>query len=610
MNRRALIALVRRLSPAPRSRWLWCAWLLLVLALVMPPVPLPRDTVNQIVVFDITQSMDVPDHELDGQSVSRLRFARESVRRALPGLRCGSKLGWAVFAEYRTLLLMAPIEVCANHAELIGALERIDGSMRWSNASEITKGVFWAMRTARDAGPSERIQVVFITDGHEAPPLASPTLPLFDDLHPGEQPGWLVGVGGDAEQPIPRADKFGRAIGLWRADEVVQRPGTSSEHLSSLHEAHLEALARQVGFGYARLRQPEAIVPVLQDPRAARRVMVPTDLSPVPLGVALMLLVWHFMPVRRVARGRAAVLALAALFTGTTARADDAPQALAPGVYLLSGHVAPWGPAFAGRVANSGFVIGERCVAVIDAGGSPTAARALLAAIRSISALPICYVIATHVHPDHLMGDDALADANAPQPGPQVVGHHRLAASLAARAPYYLRAMRRDFAAADTAQGVAPPTIAVHDRLELDLGGRALLLRAWPTAHTDTDLTVFDPASGTLWLGDLAFASHLPVLDGKLLGWRAVLRDLRTVQATRAVPGHGAVMNDWPADLGPTEAYLARLEVDVRQALRDGLSLSQTVARLGDASPPGWQLTQEFHRRNITAAYAELEWAR
>lgn len=613
MNRHALIALARRLNPAPQSRSLWCALVLLLLALVMPRVPLPRDTVNQIVVFDITQSMDVPDHELDGQNVSRLRFARESVRRALPGLPCGSKLGWAVFAEYRTLLLMAPIEVCANHAELIAALERIDGSMRWSNASEITKGVFWAMRTARDAGSGERIQVVFITDGHEAPPLASPTLPLFEDLHPGEQLGWLVGVGGDAEQPIPRADKFGRTIGLWRADEVVQRPGTSSEHLSALHEAHLEALARQVGFGYARLRSADAIVPVLHDPRAARRVMVPADLSPVPLGAALLLLVWHFMPVGRSARGRAAVLALAALFTGTTARADDAApaaQALAPGVYLLSGHVAPWGPLFAGRVANSGFVVGERCIAVIDAGGSPTAARTLLAAIRGISALPLCYVIATHVHPDHLMGTDALADANAPQPAPQVVGHHRLAASLAARAPYYLRAMQRDFAAADTAQGVAPPTIAVRDRLELDLGGRTLVLRAWPTAHTDTDLTVFDPTSGTLWLGDLAFDSHLPVLDGKLLGWRAVLRDLRTVQATRAVPGHGAVMTDWPADLGPTEAYLARLEVDVRQALRDGLSLSQTVARLGDASPQGWQLTQEFHRRNITAAYAELEWAR
>ena len=609
----AVAALARRLTPDPQARWLWCAFALLLLALVMPRVPLPRDAVEQIVVFDITQSMDVADHELDGRSVSRLRFARESVRRALPDLPCGSKIGWAVFAEYRTLLLMAPIEVCENHAELVGGLERIDGSMRWSNASEITKGVFWAMRMARDTTPGARTQVVFITDGHEAPPLGSRMLPLFDDLRPGELPGWLVGVGADVPQPIPRADKFGRPIGLWRADEVAQLPGTSSEHLSALHEAHLEALARRVGYSYARLRSTESIRPVLLDARAARRVMVPTDLSPLPVAAALLLLALNFMPVHRAARARAGVIALAALFTAGPSGADDAAvaaQRLAPGVYHLAGHMAPWGPQFAGRVANSGFVVGERCVAVIDAGGSPTAARILLAAIRRVSDLPLCYVIATHVHPDHLMGNDALAEANAPNAGPRVVGHARLAASLAARAPYYLRAMQRDFAAADVAQGVAPPTIAVADRLNLDLGGRTLTVRAWPTAHTDSDLTVFDPASGTLWLGDLAFVGHLPVLDGRLLGWRAVLRELRTVAATRAVPGHGPVITDWPAGLAPTEAYLARLEGDVREAVRDGLSLSETVARLGDAAPEGWSLTQEFHRRNLTAAYAELEWAR
>ncbi|HEU5294805.1 MAG TPA: quinoprotein relay system zinc metallohydrolase 2 [Burkholderiaceae bacterium] len=613
MSRSNWIALLHRLSPDPRARTLWFAFALLLLALAMPRVPLPRHTVDQIVVFDITQSMDVPDQGLDGHSVSRLRFARESVRRALPDLPCGSKVGWAVFAEYRTLLLMAPIEVCENHAELVAALERIDGTMRWSNASEITKGVFWAMRTARDTAAGGAVQVVFMTDGHEAPPLGARTLRLFDDLHPGEQPGWLVGVGGDTPQPIPRADKFGRPIGLWRADEVVQQPGTSSEHLSALHEAHLEALARQVGFRYARLRSLESIRPVLHDPRAAQRVMVPTDVSPLPVATALLLLAFNFMPARLGARGRAAAVALVALFSGAAARADEAAvtaQRLAPGVYHVAGHIAPWGPQFAGRVANSGFVIGERCIAVIDAGGSPTAARALLAAIRGISELPLCYVIATHVHPDHVMGTDALADANASGGGPQLVGHARLAASLAARAPYYLRAMQRDFAAADIARGVAAPAIAVQDRLELNLGGRTLTLRAWPTAHTDSDLTVLDRASGTLWLGDLAFVGHLPVLDGKLLGWRGVLHELRAVQAKRAVPGHGPPIDDWPAGLQPTEAYLAQLERDVRQAVRDGLSLSEAVARLGDAAPDGWLLTQEFHRRNVTAAYAELEWAR
>jgi len=612
MTLSAGLAALRRLLPAPGSRAFVAAFVLLLVAPFLPRLPLPREVFQSVVVFDITQSMDVPDHQIDGRPASRLAFAREAMRRALPSLPCGSRIGWAVFAEYRTLLLSTPVEVCENHGDLLAALDRIDGSMRWGNASEVTKAVFWAMRGVRDTHSGA--QVVFVTDGHEAPPLDR-VLPLFDDLATGAPHGILVGVGGDVAQPIPRSDRLGKPIGLWRAEEVVQRPGTSSEHLSELHEPHLQALARQVGFGYARLRSEADARAVLHDPRAAKRVSVPTDLRAIPIGAALVLLVWSFLPagaLRRWRRFAAGVPVLAALVAAGPARAqDEALRAvqLAPGAYHLQGQIAAWGPAFAGQVANSGFVVGERCIAVIDAGGSPTAAKRLLAEVRRISPLPVCFLIATHVHPDHLMGTDAFARANGNAPAPKFVGHVKLAASLAARLPFYLRAMQRDFAPGDRASAVAAPDVAVTDRMELDLGGRTLELRAWPTAHTDADLTVLDRASGTLWLGDLVFADHLPVLDGKIVGWRKVLAELRGVPAARAVPGHGAPISDWPAGAEPTAAYLAQLEAQVRKALRAGLGLSQTVERLGDAPTPGWRLADEFQRRNVTAAFAELEWA-
>jgi glyoxylase-like metal-dependent hydrolase (beta-lactamase superfamily II) len=148
----------------------------------------------------------------------------------------------------------------------------------------------------------------------------------------------------------------------------------------------------------------------------------------------------------------------------------------------------------------------------------------------------------------------------------------------------------------------------VTDRLTLDLGGRTLELRAWPTAHTDTDLTVLDRASGTLWLGDLAFDAHLPVLDGRLLGWQQVLDALAREPVRRAVPGHGRVMTRWPEDLAPTADYLGALRREVEAALAQGLSLSETLE--ATRLPGQWQLAADFHRRNLSAAYAELEWAR
>jgi quinoprotein relay system zinc metallohydrolase 2 len=268
-------------------------------------------------------------------------------------------------------------------------------------------------------------------------------------------------------------------------------------------------------------------------------------------------------------------------------------------------------------VANLAFVIGSRCIAVIDSGGSATVGRALLASVRQRSALPICYVINTHPHPDHVLGNLAFVEANAAAGGdaaaPVFVGHARLRASLAARAPFYLNALRRDFDAADHTPSVPLPTLAVTDRMELDLGGRVLELRAWPTAHTDSDLTVRDRTSGTLWLGDLVFVEHLPVLDGNLKGWLAVLQGLKRETTLRLVPGHGAVLAPGPAAFEATERYLMQLQSDVGAAIDEGLTLSQAVARLGtptESRSAGWLLVDAFHRRNVTAAYAELEWSK
>jgi len=289
-----------RASPALRRGWTTgAAGALLLLACAMPALDMPRDAVDAVVVFDITQSMDVRDVEVDGARVSRLEFARESARRALRGLPCGSRIGWAAFTEYRTLMLLAPIEVCGNYGDLLSTLSHVDGRMRWGNASEVSKGVYWALRAAKEV--AGRPALVFVTDGQEAPPLGESGAPMFDDLAPGQVHGWLAGVGGPAPLPIPRTDAEGRPAGDWRAQDVVQRtplPGRppSHEQLSELHEAHLRALATHVGLDYATLDDAAALGRLLRDPRLARRVAAPTDVSWVPAAIALALLAWHFRP--------------------------------------------------------------------------------------------------------------------------------------------------------------------------------------------------------------------------------------------------------------------------------------------------------------------------
>ncbi len=311
MTRVSTVLRLRTVLRDRGSRPLLGALVLLLLALAMPPMKVARDTFEVVVVFDVTQSMNVTDYEIGGHFHSRLDYARRSAQQALRELPCGSRVGWGAFAEYRAVMLVAPMEVCENYHDLLASLDQIDWRLRWGNASEIAKGVFWAMRGVKEyAG---RPDLIFVTDGQESPPQSGTGPQMFDDLARGEIHGWLVGAGGDTPQPIPRVDAAGKVIGHWRADDVVQRadPVTgqmaagSREHLSQMQEPHLRTIADRVGLGFARLDDLGTIGRLMRDPRFARRGTAEADLAWLPTSAALLLLAWAFWPAAwHVRRGR------------------------------------------------------------------------------------------------------------------------------------------------------------------------------------------------------------------------------------------------------------------------------------------------------------------
>ncbi|MFT7414577.1 MAG: mxaL protein [Methylophagaceae bacterium] len=290
--------------------------MLLVVMLITASLWFPRTdrtikVMDLLFVIDITQSMDVKDVEREGEMISRLSWATEYTKQTLQQLPCGSHVGLAAFTESRSLVLINPVEVCASYNDLTQMLSKINGSMAWALSSEVSKAVFGAVDQAKLMDPSP--DVVFITDGHEAPPLHETLFPKYKEKL-GDVSGVFVGIGGDKPLPIPKHDIDGKEDGFWQQNDVmhvdvyaslrneseeVKAARPHNEHLSSQKKPHLERLAKMLDFDYVMSpSKANTIINALEHKVKTRDQVVQYNWAPWFTGTALFLLVLLYFPIR------------------------------------------------------------------------------------------------------------------------------------------------------------------------------------------------------------------------------------------------------------------------------------------------------------------------
>lgn len=295
-----------------RSLALAAALLGIALTLVVPRITMQRPTYNVMAFIDITGSMKVRDMGSPAAPVERLEAAKSALRTLLGELPCRSRLGLGIFTERRAFVLFDPVEVCDNFDPIHQSISNIDWRMGWEGDSFVSSGVHHAIAETEPLDAD----LLFLTDGQEAPPLPPGAgIPPFEG-EPGKVKGVIVGVGGKDKVPIPKFDSDGNETGVYSEQEVVQenrtgppppdaekRPGyhpkwapfgsdppTGDEQLSSVHSAHLSALAAQTGLAYAGLKENPDLLPVIAGVARPHPTSIDVDVRPWPATLALLLL--------------------------------------------------------------------------------------------------------------------------------------------------------------------------------------------------------------------------------------------------------------------------------------------------------------------------------
>ncbi|MFG1417676.1 VWA domain-containing protein [Xanthobacter sp. V0B-10] len=295
----------------PRALALGAAFLLALAALLVPPVTAPGSAYRLLAIVDVTGSMNVRDAGEGGHPLSRLEAVKSTLRDLAARLPCGSRLGLGIFTERRSFLLFEPIDTCADFAPLDGAIAALSWRMAWEGDSYVARGLYSAI----DLAAPLDADLLFFSDGQEAPPLPRSGIPPFSGER-GRVGGLIVGVGGPVPAPIPRFDNFGREAGFYGPTDVPQenrhgpppenaeaREGwhprnapwgaeiaAGEEHLSAVRPDHLRALAATTGLAYTPLHPAGTLVEALETAARPRPVATTRALSPVPAALALALL--------------------------------------------------------------------------------------------------------------------------------------------------------------------------------------------------------------------------------------------------------------------------------------------------------------------------------
>lgn len=275
------------------------------------------------------------------------------------------------------------------------------------------------------------------------------------------------------------------------------------------------------------------------------------------------------------------------------------PRQIADDVWLLEGSTDNFDKANGGNIVNTGFIVTDAGVVVIDSGPSRRYGEAMRAAIASVTDRPVIKLLLTHHHPDHVLGNQAFADV----PIAALAGTTDLLReqgnAMAENMYRLVGDWMRGTEVVLPSETLAPGT--------LEIGGRSLRLLSL-RGHTGADLAILDERSGVLFAGDILFYQRALTTPNSP-GLDVWLEDLDTLEALpwkRLVAGHGPVADD-AAPFVQMRDYLGWLDGLLREAANGGADMNEVIQSPIPERFAGISLTRYELIRSVSHLYPRYE---
>lgn len=289
------------------------AVLFLLSALIRPDIQLKQEVHNYLLVADVSQSMNAEDEKLNNQTVSRLAYTRQLMKKIVQTSPCGTYFSVGIFASDNVALLITPLEVCTNLDVITDSIDHLEWRMAWKGNSRLSFGV----RAAANTFDSLNVpaQMLFFTDGDEAPRV---NVTIKQDLS-GIQIGKnfvFVGVGGNSKVGVPRFNSANKRVGYWPisdnnnagavgvtyADPGQDEPDPSvaaaeyDRFLSQLEEEYLIALAGEIKAKYIKGQDAPAFYAFVQKQKPAASFVTAYSVRWLYLSIAILFLLAAYLP--------------------------------------------------------------------------------------------------------------------------------------------------------------------------------------------------------------------------------------------------------------------------------------------------------------------------